>query len=91
MSNTENRQDRSSDREQGRRTRGGRASKRVSRELVKQIDYKNPRVLEQFITERGKILPRRITGLSGKQQRQLALAIRRARMIALLPFTVTGK
>ena len=50
------------------------------------IDYKDADTLRRFITERGKILPRRITGTCAKHQRSLALAIKRARMIALLPF-----
>jgi small subunit ribosomal protein S18 len=50
------------------------------------IDYKEADVLRRFITERGKILPRRITGTCAKHQRVLALAIKRARIIALLPF-----
>ena len=50
------------------------------------IDYKDADTLHRFITERGKILPRRITGTCAKHQRALALAIKRARMIALLPF-----
>ncbi len=50
------------------------------------IDYKDTDTLKKFITERGKILPRRITGLTAKQQRRLTVAIKRARMMALLPF-----
>jgi small subunit ribosomal protein S18 len=50
------------------------------------IDYKDADVLRRFITERGKILPRRITGTCAKHQRALAVAIKRARIIALLPF-----
>ena len=50
------------------------------------IDYKDVDLLRKFITERGKILPRRITGLTCKQQRELTLAIKRARIMALLPF-----
>ncbi len=50
------------------------------------IDYKNPRALKQFITERGKIIPRRITGTCAKHQRKLTLAIKQSRQIALLPF-----
>jgi small subunit ribosomal protein S18 len=50
------------------------------------IDYKDTDVLRRFITERGKILPRRITGTCAKHQRALAVAIKRARIIALLPF-----
>ncbi len=50
------------------------------------IDYKDVDLLRKFVTERGKILPRRITGLTAKQQRDLTQAIKRARIIALLPF-----
>ena len=50
------------------------------------INYKDADVLRRFITERGKILPRRITGTCAKHQRAVAVAIKRARMIALLPF-----
>jgi small subunit ribosomal protein S18 len=50
------------------------------------IDYKDADNLRRFITERGKILPRRITGTCAKHQRALAEAIKRARIIALLPF-----
>jgi small subunit ribosomal protein S18 len=53
---------------------------------VKEIDYKDVETLRRFITERGKILPRRITGVSARHQRKLSLAIRRARYIGLLPF-----
>ena len=50
------------------------------------LDYKDARRLQRFLTERGKILPRRATGLTAKQQRQVARAIKRARQIALLPY-----
>ena len=55
------------------------------------LDYKNPGILKNFITDRGKLVPRRISGNCAKHQRALSLAVRRARMIALMPFTVTGK
>jgi small subunit ribosomal protein S18 len=55
------------------------------------LDYKNPQLLKNFMTERGKIMPRRISGNCAKHQRALALAIRRARMIVLMPFSVTGR
>ncbi len=54
---------------------------------VKEIDYKDTENLMKFITERGKILPRRITGVSAHHQRLLTNAIKRARAIALLPFS----
>lgn len=50
------------------------------------IDYKDVKLLQRFISERGKILPSRITSVSHKKQRALATAIKRARNIALLPF-----
>lgn len=53
-----------------------------------QIEYKKPEMLRDYITERGKIIPRRITGTCAKHQRELTLAIKRARTIALLPFVV---
>ncbi len=51
-----------------------------------ELNYKNPKALRQFITERGKIMPRRITGTCAKHQRKLSLAIKQSRQIALLPF-----
>lgn len=51
------------------------------------IDYKDVDLLRKFISERGKILPRRVTGTSSKYQRQLTVAIKRARQMALLPYT----
>lgn len=50
------------------------------------IDYKDVDLLRKFVTERGKILPRRITGLTTKQQHDLTRAIKRARIVALLPY-----
>lgn len=53
---------------------------------VREIDYKDIDTLTKFITERGKILPRRITGVSAYHQKKLTAAIKRARHVALLPF-----
>jgi len=53
------------------------------------INYKDPRSLKYFITERGKIIPRRISGTCAKHQRELTRAIKRARSIALLPYVGT--
>ncbi len=53
---------------------------------MKEIDYKDLETLRQFVTERGKILPRRITGVSQYFQRRLKVALKRARHVALLPF-----
>jgi small subunit ribosomal protein S18 len=55
------------------------------------IDYKNYRLLRSFLTERGRIIPRRISGNCAKHQRELTRAIKRARQIALLPFTALPK
>lgn len=52
----------------------------------KSVDYKNPEILRKYITENGKILPRRVTGCCAKHQRYVAMQIKRARIIALLPF-----
>jgi small subunit ribosomal protein S18 len=51
------------------------------------IDYKEVEKLKRFVTDRGKILPKRITGTCATHQRELTIAIKRARMVALLPFT----
>jgi len=56
-----------------------------------ELTYKNPDVLLNYVTERGKIIPRRISGVCSKHQRELSREIKRARTIALLPFTVTGR
>jgi small subunit ribosomal protein S18 len=56
---------------------------------IKEIDYKDVKRLRNYLTERGKIVPRRISGTCAKHQRQLARAVKRARILALLPFTVT--
>jgi small subunit ribosomal protein S18 len=52
------------------------------------IDYKNSNILRYFITERGKIIPRRISGNCAKHQREVTIAVKRARNIAILPFTM---
>jgi small subunit ribosomal protein S18 len=54
------------------------------------IDYKDTRALSSFITERGKVVPSRITGNCAKHQREIATAIKRARMLAILPYTVAS-
>jgi small subunit ribosomal protein S18 len=53
----------------------------------REIDYKDLELLRQYVTETGKIVPSRITGASAKQQRQLATEVKRARYLALLPYT----
>ncbi len=56
-------------------------------EGVKEIDYKDLDTLKQYVSETGKIVPSRITGTKAKYQRQLATAVKRARFLALLPYT----
>jgi small subunit ribosomal protein S18 len=56
-------------------------------EGVKEIDYKDIETLKQFVTETGKIVPSRITGTAARYQRQLSTAVKRARFLALLPYT----
>jgi small subunit ribosomal protein S18 len=69
--------------------RGGFRRKRVCKfrtEKIDYVDYKDVRMLSQFVPERGKIQPRRLTGTSAKYQRKLQVAIKRARFLALLPY-----
>lgn len=73
-----------------RREKGRRPKRRVCSfcvDKIKDIDYKDVPRLRRYLSERGKILPRRISGNCAKHQRQLTMAIKRARNIALLPFT----
>ncbi|MGI6362691.1 MAG: 30S ribosomal protein S18 [Bacillota bacterium] len=68
----------------------GRKRKRVCSfcvDKITEIDYKSPDKLRRYISDRGKILPRRITGNCAGHQRQLTLAIKRARFMALMPYT----
>ena len=58
---------------------------------IESIDYKDVELLKKFISERGKILPRRVTGTSAKYQRMLTTAFKRARHMALLPYVVDEK
>ena len=60
---------------------------RFTAEGVKQIDYKDLDTLKAYITETGKIVPSRITGTAARYQRQLSTAVKRARFLALLPYT----
>ena len=59
-----------------------------SGEGAPKIDYKDVKLLQRYISERGKIVPARITAVSAKKQRELAKAIKRARFVALLPYAV---
>ena len=74
-----------------RPVRGGRKSRRkvcsFCMDKVEMIDYKDVARLRRFMSERAKILPRRVTGTCARHQRELTVAIKRARQIALLPFT----
>ena len=74
---------------EGREGREGRSRRRWpagGKDLV--LDYKNPQLLKNFISDRGKIVPARISGLNARQQRALTRAVKRARMLALLPYKV---
>ena len=64
---------------------------RFTAEGVTEIDYKDTITLKNYITESGKIVPSRITGTSNKYQRQLAVAIKQARYLALVPYTDSQK
>ena len=69
--------------------RGGKKRKKVcyfTSNNITHIDYKDTDLLKKFISERGKILPRRVTGTGAKNQRKITVAIKRARIMALLPF-----
>jgi small subunit ribosomal protein S18 len=70
-----------------RRTFHRRKVCRFCAEHTTSIDYKDLRILRNFVTERGKIVPRRISGNCAKHQRQLTQAVKRARYMALMPYT----
>ena len=75
----------------GRRRPGGRRKVcRFCADKSLSVDYKDVRILQSFITEGGKIVPSRTSGNCAKHQRQLAVAIKRARILALLPFSTLG-
>lgn len=61
-------------------------NKKARRVIDEYIDYKDSKKLQKFVSDQGKIIPRRITGLSAKQHRELVRAIKRARQVAILPF-----
>lgn len=74
------------------RSRGGFRRRKVCRFCTEKdavIDYRDAGAIKYFISERGKIVPRRISGNCAKHQRAMALAVKRARMVALIPFTIT--
>ncbi|HEY3448778.1 MAG TPA: 30S ribosomal protein S18 [Myxococcales bacterium] len=82
--------------DRGGREEGGRGGRGFGRRKVcrfcaekgLKVDFKDSNTLKYYVTERGKIIPRRISGNCAKHQRQVAAAIKRARMVALLPYTV---
>jgi small subunit ribosomal protein S18 len=86
--NREYRGDRNDEERRGGRGGKGFFKKKVCRFCTQKlkVDYKEPDTLRRFVTERGKILPRRITGTCSKHQRVVSEAIKRARILALLPF-----
>ena len=81
----------SDDRGDKKRSMGRRKQCKFCGDENMKIDYKDQALLKYFITDRGKLVPRRISGNCAKHQRAIALSVRRARMIALVPFTVTGR
>jgi small subunit ribosomal protein S18 len=85
--------DRDDGKGRGKGPRGATRRKvcRFCAEPATAIDYKSPQLLRSFITDRGKMVPRRISGTCALHQRAISLAVRRSRMLALMPFTVTGE
>jgi small subunit ribosomal protein S18 len=73
-----------------RRRSGKKRPPAFTLEVGFKFDHKDPQQLRYFLTDRGKISPRRISGLTAKQQRALTTAIKRARNLGLLPYTVKG-
>ncbi len=76
-------------RKAGRRGFRGKKVSRLTTDKTLEIDYKDPRVLRMFLTETGKIIPRRISGNTAKQQREIVQAVKRARHLAILPYADT--
>jgi len=89
---TEGRSDRGDrgDRDGKKRPVGRRKQCKFCADDTIKIDYKDASLLKYFITDRGKLVPRRLTGNCAKHQREISTAVNRARMIALMPFAVTG-
>jgi small subunit ribosomal protein S18 len=73
-----------------RKPMGRRRSCKFCADTNIKIDYKDASLLKYFITDRGKLVPRRLSGNCAKHQRAIATSVNRARMIALMPFSVTG-
>src|SRR5512138_339573 len=84
----EDRDDRGGDEGGGRRGFGRRKVCRFCADKALKVDYKDQGQLKYFLTERGKIIPRRISGNCALHQREVATAVKRARMLAILPYTV---
>ena len=82
------RDDRGGGEEGGRRGFGRRKVCRFCADKALKVDYKDQGQMKYFLTERGKIIPRRISGNCAKHQREVATAIKRGRMLAILPYTV---
>ena len=87
---------RPTNKEQGRARRPGlrgeaRRFSKLPREELDRIDYKNVALLQRFITERGKIRSRRVTGLSRRDQTRMARAVKRARELGLLPYSDSSR
>lgn len=82
--------DRGGDDASGRRGFGRRKVCRFCADKALKVDYKDQGQLKYFLTERGKIIPRRISGNCALHQREVATAIKRARMLAILPYTVAS-
>jgi small subunit ribosomal protein S18 len=77
---------RKKDRKNRKRTFARKKVSRLTTDKTVVVDYKDPKLLRSFLSETGKILPRRITGNTAKQQRAVALAVKRARHLAMLPY-----
>src|SRR6516164_8561430 len=78
------------DRDGKKRSVGRRKMCKFCADEAIKIDYKDASLLKYFITDRGKLVPRRLSGNCAKHQREISTAVNRARMIALMPFAVTG-
>ena len=78
------------DGKRGGKPMGRRRSCKFCSDANIKIDYKDASLLKYFITDRGKLVPRRLSGNCAKHQRAIAVAVNRARMLALMPFAVTG-
>lgn len=87
MENNDRDRDRNNRPQRNSRPSRRRRTSRLTAERIDYIDYKDLKLLQSFIAENGKILPRRLTGVGAWQQRKLTEAIKRARNIALLPYT----